>query len=71
MNDGNLRERVGAAIDRVFGRYFEAPDRNWPGSVHNAIEGVKRELKGAVMAEFDGPVSSENEPAEKAESEDK
>lgn len=49
----NLKERVSKAINEVLNRYFECPERNWPGATHEAIGKVKAELVGRVEAEFD------------------
>ena len=49
----DLRTRVTAAVHEVLNKYFEAPERNWPGATHDAIAGVKSELIQRVKAEFD------------------
>lgn len=48
-----LKARVVAAIQAVFDRFFECPERNWPGHTHEAIHKVKQEAMAAVTGEFD------------------
>ena len=49
----DLRERVTGAIKQVLDKYFDAPERTWPHTTHEAITAVKHELIGRVEAEFE------------------
>ena len=51
--DGILEAKSDQRNSRGTQQVLRVPERNWPGTTHTAIAGVKVEMMSRVEAEFD------------------